>query len=123
MISKAAVSIYIAVATIAFCCDAIARDYIVVKEGAGRVLIYKYVGNPGGEICLYFRNHQQHPARIHLFRTAQPGGSKDLDYHIGQRCLTTKGLSYRVYGEATSEDVIVFPGKEKMNAFNWSSSW
>jgi hypothetical protein len=65
--------------------------------------IADYVGQPGGSVCVKAVDAvTRQPARVRLWRDADPGRKKDLDYMFGQRTLTTKGLRYSVFVHNTT---------------------
>lgn len=60
------------------------------------------------QICLDFDNSLTGaPALVHLWRTAEPGGSKDLGNALGRHCLNTKGAKYTVRVMAIDANVTV----------------
>lgn len=75
-----------------------------VRKGTERK-IYVAV-NLAGKVCFTFKTADGNPARVHMRRLSNRRG-KDLDIHLGGRCLTIKGPVYEVFGTALDEDVIV----------------
>ena len=82
-----------------------AADYpLDIRKGTERKI---YVAiNMGGKVCFTFKTAEGRPARVHMRRLSNRRG-KDLDIHLGGRCLTIKGPVYEVFGTALDEDVIV----------------
>jgi hypothetical protein len=75
-----------------------------VRKGTDRK-VYTTV-NLGGKVCFTFKNAAGTPARVHLRRMSNRNG-KDLDIHLGGRCLNIKGPVYEVWAKAMDEDVWV----------------
>lgn len=65
--------------------------------------IVDHVGPPGRTVCIQAIDAETRlPAKVHLWRDADPGGKKDLDSMTGSRSLETKGFRYSVFVHNTA---------------------
>ena len=84
---------------------AVSETFSVSKGTEHKVLTA--VGIGGEHICFTVRDPQSKTPVLGHFRRTLNGGAKDLDFHMGGRCLNTKPGVYVVYVTAVDQNVEV----------------